>query len=332
VRTPAGIGALDDIDDWVVQVYALPLRHRFRGIDVREGVLLRGPGGWGDFCPFVEYSDAECVPWLAAAVESARGGWPAPVRDRIGVNVTVPAVGPQQAHDIVTRSGCRTAKVKVADHPASLAEDQARLEAVRDALGPGGAVRADANGRWDVDTAVAWIPLLDKASGGLQYIEQPCPEVADLVAVRRAVDVPVAADESIRRADDPLAVALAGAADVAVIKVAPLGGVARSLQVAQACGLPCVVSSALESATGIAAGLALAGALPDLDLACGLGTGALFTADVAAVPGPDGGFLPVPRRAPAPEADRLARVRAAPGRERWWRDRLARVAAVLDPS
>lgn len=307
-------------------VYAIPLTTRFRGITVREGMVLEGSAGWGEFCPFPEYDDAESLPWLAAAVEAAEQGWPAPVRDRVPVNCIVPAVGPQRAGEIVAASGCATAKVKVADAPGSLAADLERVAAVRDALGPGGAVRVDANARWAVDEAVTAIRALDRAAGGLQYVEQPCAGLDELAAVRRRVDVPIAADESIRRAEDPLRVAVAGAADIAVLKCAPLGGVRRALAVAQACGLPCVVSSALQSSVGLAGELALAGALPSLDYACGLGTGALLGADVVDDPlVPVGGWLAVPRRAPRPT--RLADVAADPERTRWWHDRLARVQA-----
>jgi o-succinylbenzoate synthase len=311
----------------VLDVYAIPLTTRFRGITVREGVLLQGPAGWGEFCPFADYDDRESVPWLAAAREAAEEGWPEPVRDRVPVNCIVPAVAPERAQEIVRASGCATAKVKVADRPGSLPEDVERVAAVRDALGPAGAVRVDANGVWTVDEAVGAITALDRAAGGLQYVEQPCGGVEELAAVRRRVDVPIAADESIRRAEDPLRVAVAGAADVAVLKVAPLGGVRRALAVAEACGLPCVVSSALETSVGLAAEIALAGALPHLDMACGLGTGALLAADVVAEPiRPRDGWLPVPRRAPEPE--RRSDVAAGPERARWWGQRLARVAAA----
>jgi O-succinylbenzoate synthase len=311
--------------------YAVPLSERFRGITVREGMLLRGPVGWGDFCPFPEYGDDVARAWLATAVEAATEGWPQPVRDSVPINATVPAVGPERAREIVAASGCRTAKVKVADHPASLAEDEARLEAVRDALGPDGAIRVDANGVWDVGTAVTHLRALDRAAGGLEYAEQPCATIEELAAVRRRVDVPIAADESIRRAEDPMRVAVAGAADVAVIKCTPLGGVRRALRVAEAvadaAGLPVVVSSALETSVGLAAQLALAGALPELRYACGLGTLALFTDDVVA-PGrqlrPVDGRLPVPRTPPAPDPEHLARLAPDGGRAEWWRARLAR--------
>ncbi|MCR6484326.1 o-succinylbenzoate synthase [Amycolatopsis sp. OK19-0408] len=305
-----------------MNVYAIPLRNRFRGITVREGMLLRGPAGWGEFCPFADYSDAESVPWLRAAVEATEAGWPTPVRDRVEVNTTVPVVTPEKAYDLVRASGCRTAKVKVADPRSSLTDDCDRVAAVRDALGPAGAIRVDANTAWDVDTAVRAITDLDKAAGGLEYAEQPVPSIEDLAAVRRRVPVRIAADESIRRAEDPLKVAVAGAADIAVLKVAPLGGVRRALEVAEACGLPCVVSSAVETSVGLAAGLALAGALPSLEFACGLGTISLLEGDVC-VPSlsPVDGYLPVLHQAPEPTDayPASAEVQAA------WQARLQRV-------
>jgi O-succinylbenzoate synthase len=247
-------------------------------------------------------------------------GWPAPLRNSVPVNVTVPAVGPEQAHAIVTASGCRTAKVKVADPGRSEADDLARVEAVRDALGPTGAIRVDANAAWDVATAAARIRALDRV--GLEYVEQPCATLDELAELRRRIDVRIAADEVVRRADDPLAVELREACDVVVLKVQPLGGVRAALRVAEAHGLPCVVSSALESSVGIAAGVALAAALPDLPFACGLATVALFTGDVCSTPLlPVDGALPVTR----PEPDALAAVAADPETDARWRARMARV-------
>ncbi len=310
------------------RIYAVPMRTRFRGITVREGALVHGPAGWGEFSPFLDYDDHECVPWLASAAEAATIGWPAPVRDRIPINCTVPVVPPEQANELVRAAACGTAKVKVADPGTPLADDLDRVAAVRDALGPAGRIRVDANAAWDVDTAVTAIRALDRAAGGLEYVEQPCPSVAELADVRRRVDVRIAADESIRRADDPMRVALAGAADIAVIKVAPLGGVRRALAIAQACGLPCVVSSAVETSVGLAAGLALAGALPELDFACGLGTVTLLTTDVVAQPfQPVDGWLPVPGTPPEP----VALTEADPATTARWRDRLDRVLALAAP-
>ncbi|MGQ0844321.1 MAG: o-succinylbenzoate synthase [Sporichthyaceae bacterium] len=305
-------------EDGVVErfVYSIPLRTRFRGIVVREGMLLRGPAGWGEFAPFAEYDADECVPWLAAAIEAATLGWPAPVRDRIPVNATVPACDPERAQQIVRAGGCRTVKVKVAEVGQTLADDLERVAAVREALGPAGLVRVDANGGWaDPTTAAHSILALDRAVG-LEYVEQPCRTVEELREVRRLVDVPIAADESIRRAADPLRVARLEAADIAVIKVAPRGGVRRALELIERIGLPAVVSSALETSVGIAAGVALAAALPELPYACGLSTVALLERDVTAEPLlPTDGYLPVRTVTPDPaallrvEADGDARIR-----------------------
>ena len=308
-----------------MKVFAIPLHTRFRGITTREGVLLRGDDGrWGEWSPFLEYDARVAEPWLRCAEEAAAGDWPQALRSRVPVNVTVPAVGPDQAHLIAAEGGCRTAKVKVAEPGQTLADDQARLEAVRSALGADAAIRVDANGAWSVDDAVAAIAVLDRAAGGLEYVEQPCASVEDLAAVRRRVDVPIAADESIRRAEDPYRVRDLEAADVAVLKVQPLGGVRACLRIAEDIGLPVVVSSALETSVGIAAGLALAGALPELPYACGLATVQLLTADVAAEPlVPADGFLPVVMPAVDPAA--LDLLTAAPERVAHWEARLAEV-------
>ncbi len=320
-------------------VFAIPLHDRFRGITVREGILLHGPAGWAEFAPFRDYGDADCVPWLQAAVESAESPWPAAVRPSIEINTTVPVVTPARAGRLVAESGCRTAKVKVGGldgsvastggHQNSLHDDAERLAAVRAALGPAGKIRIDANAGWSVAQALQAIPVLDEAAGGLEYAEQPCASIEDMATVRRRVTVPIAADESIRRAQDPMRVALAGAADIAVIKVAPLGGVRRALRIAEVTGLPIVVSSAVDSAIGLAAGLALAGALPTLDHACGLGTATLLAADVTAdSPRPVAGRLAVPSRAPEP--DMFAECAADRATTDYWLARLNRVAALLN--
>ena len=316
---------IDDPVDAVV--WSVPMRTRFRGITVREGMLLRGEAGWGEFSPFLEYDAAVAEPWLRAARESADDGWPEPLRHEVPVNVTVPAVGPEHAAEIVRASnGCTTAKVKVAEPGQTLGEAQARLEGVRDALGPAGRIRVDANGIWSVDEAVSAIAALDRAAGGLEYVEQPVATVEDLAVVRRRVDVPIAADESIRRAEDPYRVRDLAAADVAVLKVQPLGGVRACLRIAEDIGLPVVVSSALESSVGIAAGVALAAALPELPYACGLATVQLLTDDLAVRPLlPVDGALPVGR--PDVDAAALDRLRAAPDRRRHWLDRLADIDA-----
>ncbi len=313
------------------RVFAVPLTEKFRGVTVRDGVLLHGPAGWAEFAPFHDYSDADCVPWLRAAIDTATVPWPAPVRQRVEINVTIPVVSPERAVQLVMAAGCRTAKVKVADPGTTLQADASRVAAVRGALGAQGRVRVDANGAWSVGEAVPAIAALDEAAGGLEYVEQPCRSLSELAEVRALVRPPIAADESIRRAADPERVALAGAADIAVIKVAPLGGVPAALRVARAAGLPVVVSSAIDTSVGLAAGLALAGALPELPFACGLGTRALLAADVTSTPAREsGGFIAVPSAAPEP--DRWAEVRADRGTTDYWLDRLSRVVELLSVS
>ncbi|WP_323097930.1 o-succinylbenzoate synthase [Intrasporangium sp. YIM S08009] len=314
-------------------VVALPMRVRFRGVDVREAVVFEGPSGWGEFAPFAEYDDAEASRWLTAGVEAAYGSWPAALRQAVPVNATVPAVGPERVGEVLARfDGCTTAKVKVAERGQRLDDDIARVAAVRDAMGAGARVRVDANGAWDLDTAVEALTRLSPYD--LEYAEQPCASVEDLARLRVAlarngIAVPVAADESIRKAEDPLRVARLEAADVVVVKVAPLGGVARALEVVDACGLPAVVSSALDTSVGIAAGVALARALPALDHACGLGTVGLFERDVTADPlRPRAGLLDGSR--PAPDDATLAALAAPADRRAWWLDRLRRCHALLD--
>jgi o-succinylbenzoate synthase len=305
--------ALDDILDRV-HVVALPMRVRFRGITTRELALIDGPAGWGEFGAFLEYGDAEAAHWLAAALDSAYRTPPPPRRMRIDVNATVPAVDAARVPEILARfPGARTAKVKVAEPGQTLDDDVARVEAVR-ALVP--TVRVDANGAWSVDEAAAAAAAL----GPLEYLEQPCATVDELAELRRRIDVPVAADESIRKTTDPLAVVRAGAADVAVLKVAPLGGISALLDIAAQIDIPVVVSSALDSAVGIAIGLAAAAALPNLRHACGLGTGRLFVEDVAEPVVPVDGYLPVGPITPDPA--RLQALAASPQRRQWWIDRI----------
>ena len=308
-----------------LHVYAIPLRTRFRNVDVREGVLVHGAAGWGEFSPFREYGDAEAAAWWRAAREAADEGWPPPVREWIPVNATVPAVSPANVAGVLERfPGCTTAKVKVAAAGQTSAEDEERLRAVREALGPAGKIRIDANGAWEPDRAITLLHRYDRAAGGLEYAEQPCRTVEDLAAVRRKADVPIAADESIRRTGDPLRVAALRAADVAVLKVQPLGGVLACLRIAEQIALPVVVSSALETSVGIAAGVALAAALPELPYACGLATVGLLERDVVDDPlvAVDGS-LPV--RRPVPSSQTLDAVRADGPTEAWWTDRVTRV-------
>lgn len=311
--------------------YQLPLRNSFRGIDLREGLVFEGAAGWAEWSPFVDYSGTELHGWWQAAREAAEQPWPAPVRDRVPVNVTVPVVAPDVAHQIAVDSGCRTAKIKVADPRSTLADDEARIEAVADALGTQGRVRIDVNGAWTVDEAFAAIRALGRWN--LEYVEQPCASVEELAQLRRrlasaGIDTLIAADESIRRSGDPERVVELEAADIAVLKVQPLGGVRRCLELAEKLGLPVVVSSAVESSIGLAAGVALAAALPELPYDCGLATSELFVHDLVPEPfTPVDGHLSV--RRPEVNLEQLRAVALPPERARWWSARLATTLAEV---
>lgn len=323
---------VDDILDRA-HVVALPMAVRFRGVDIREALLIDGPAGWGEFSPFLEYGAQEASAWLRAGLEAAYEGFPAPLRDTVEVNATVPAVTADAVPEVLARfAGCRVIKVKVAEKGQTLDDDIARVNAVRDHV-PGAVIRVDANRGWTVTEAVAAAREL----GPLDYLEQPCATVEELAEVRRAlmrsgIFARVAADESIRRADDPYRVAELQAADVAVVKVAPLGGVRRVLRLAddlRARHMDITVASALDTAVGMNAGLAAVATLPvlsdddDMDVppaAAGLATGSLFLEDVAEPRTLVDGHLSVAPVAPSP--DRLEALAAPADRRDWWFDRL----------
>lgn len=321
------------IDFAAAPVVTIPLTDTVAGRTTFEGMFIEGPQGWGEFSPPPDADDRQAARWLTAAIEVGTVGWPDPVRGWVPVAVTVPAVAADRAREIVAGSGCRTAVVEVAAHPDSLAEDIARVEAVRDALGPDGAIRCDANGKWDLDTAQAAVPALDRAAGGLEYVEQPCAGLSDLATLRRRIDVRVAVDQSIGEAADVIALDLTNAADIAVLTVGALGGVRRALRVAETCGLPCVAASGLETSIGIAGAVALAGVLPETGLAAEAGTAGLLIGDVVS----DArslvlvdGRLPVAPMPPRPDPERLQRFAAADAATvAWWRARLDAVQRYL---
>jgi O-succinylbenzoate synthase len=312
------------------RVVSLPLTTRFRGITTREAVLFEGPEGWTEFSPFVEYSDAEAATWLAAAIDFGWNPTPAALRDHITVNATLPAVDVSAVEGVLARfPGCRTIKIKVAEPGGLLAEDVARVARVRELLGPDGRIRVDANGAWNMDEAETAIHAF--APYDLEYVEQPCGSVEELTEIRSRVkymDIPIAADESVRKADDPLEVARAGAADILVIKAQPLGGIPAALSIVAAAGLPVVISSALDTSVGLSMGAHLAAALPELTLDCGLGTAALLAADVTDTPLlPVDGTIPV-RRVEV-SAALLDEYAADAERTAWWLDRVSRCHALL---
>lgn len=314
-------------------VVALPMAVRFRGVDVREALLIDGPRGWGEFAPFLEYDARESAAWLRAGLEAAFFGFPEYLRSEVEVNATIPTVEPAQVAEVLSRyPGCRVVKVKVAEAGQTLDDDIARVAAVREER-PGAVIRVDANRGWTVPEAIE----AARALGPLDYLEQPCHSVEELAELRSALMraglfVRVAADESIRRAEDPYRVAQLRAADVAVVKVAPLGGVRRLLELTadlRAAHMDITVASALDTAVGMNAGLAAVAALPvltdddGLDVppaAAGLATGSLFLEDVAEPRAIVDGHLSVAPLTPDPA--RLAELAAPTERRDWWFERV----------
>lgn len=316
--------SLEEVLDTAIP-FALPLHQPFRGLTRREGVLIKGASGWGEFAPFANYDDEAAARWLASALEAAWGTWPAAVRAHVPVNAILPEVDASMAGDwtraAVLEQGCRTIKVKVGS--VNLADDDDRVGAIRDVLdsllGRGvGRIRIDANARWDLDQATRAVRVL--AAHGLEYVEQPCPDVDDVRALRSSIDVPIAVDELVRgRAVQPSL--LREIADVAILKPAPLGGVGATLALAESLGLPVVISGSLDSSVGLATSLAAAAALPELAHDCGLGTGALLADDLCAPLVPRDGLLSVVRRAPEPGALERASSLLTADEAAGWRQR-----------
>ncbi len=306
------------------RVVSLPLRTKFRGLNDREMVLFEGPNGWAEWSPFVEYEAEEAAVWLAAALEFAYGNLPTLNRKSIPVNATLPAVAPDQVAKVLGRFGTfKTVKIKVAEKGQTMTDDLARIAQVME-LYPHAKIRLDANGGFEVEEALELAKELVKRSVPLEYLEQPVQSIAEMAELRLKLDelgVKTAADESVRKVSDPLAVAHANAADVLILKAAPLGGIAPAVQIAREAGMPVVISSALESSVGLSMGSHLAAALPDLEFDCGLATAALLAGDVTRNPlMPVDGQIEV-RRVEVDE-ELLNTFKAEEHREDWWLERL----------
>jgi O-succinylbenzoate synthase len=306
-----------------LRVITLPTRTNFRGVTYREVALMQGPQGWGEFSPFLEYDDNECAPWLASAIEAATVARPERFRNEIAINGTIPELNDKKEIEALmnTFSGAKTFKVKVG---GNLTEDVMRVARVF-SNAPKAAIRVDVNGLWSVDEALTNLYAYYEEIGPLEYVEQPCATVEELRELKRRIKIPlrIAADEVIRKATDPFKVDLTDAADVVMLKVQPLGGIRRSLEIAQHHGLPVVVSSALESAIGIEYGLELAASISDLNFDCGLATGSLLTRDVAEHKIVDG---KIALGQISPQLDGLD---VSPDRFEWWKNRIMSVGKLL---
>ena len=311
-----------------LRVVQLPMRTKFRGLTVREVALFQGPQGWGEFSPFIEYGDREARFWLDSAIEAAFSESPKLFRNQVRINGTIPELDDRdEIADLVARyPGVDTFKIKVG---GDLRRDLARIATVR-SIAPEAKLRVDVNGSWSVNDAIFNIrTIYGEVTGNyLEYVEQPVATLAELreLKERLLVDVKIAGDEVIRKSEDPFALQLSGAIDVMMLKVAPIGGINRALALAAHHGLPVVVSSALESVIGIGHGLRLAAALPELDYACGLGTGALFQADLGRLPIANGNIT---ISSLEPDLEALNDFAAPKERIEWWRDRIRRVWEVV---
>jgi O-succinylbenzoate synthase len=313
------------------RIVALPLRTKFRGLEEREVVLFEGPNGWAEWAPFVEYTDQEAAVWLAAAIDFAYGELPQLHRDRIPVNATLPAVAPDSVERVLTNFGeFSTVKIKVAETGHTITDDIARIQKVRE-LYPDTKIRLDANGGFQITQAIDLVNQLKHLGIDIEYFEQPVASIAEMAELRlqlSRIGVKIAADESVRKVSDPLAVAQANAADILVLKAAPLGGIGRALDIAAEAELPVVISSALDSSVGLSMGAYLAAAIPDLEFDCGLATSALLAGDVTREPlRAENGFIQV-RRIDV-DKSKLEIFAAQDHRQDWWLERLERVYKLL---
>lgn len=317
------------------RIVSLPLNTKFRGVTYREAAIIEGPVSWSEFSPFVEYRPEEASHWLAAAIEYGFD----PTLERactgsVDVNATVPAVTPEEVPGVLARfDGCKTVKVKVAERGQTLRDDLARIEAVSATL-PRASIRIDANAGWQLDEAEGALRAIAKLGIKLEYAEQPVATVPELAELRRRIrdlGTPIAADESVRKATDPIAVARAGAADHVIVKAQPLGGIRNAMRIVKDAGLTATVSSALDTSVGIVMGAQLAAQLPEPRFAAGLGTVSLFAADVLNEPRrPVNGKISL---APAlPRESLLREFRAADDRVNWWHERIRECYALIERS
>ena len=315
------------------RVVSIPLRTKFRGITERELLVFEGPNGFTEWAAFIEYSDEEAAAWLSAAIEWGFADLPTPKRTSVPVNAILPAVAPADVAKILTRAGkFQTVKIKTAEKAQTVSDDLARILEVR-ALYPEAKIRLDANGGFQLSQAMELLEKLQFEGIELEYFEQPVATIAELAEMkieitRTGQTTLIAADESVRKSSDPLAVELAGAADILVLKSAPLGGIASALEIAASSKLPIVPSSAMQSSIGLGAELHFAACLDDLSFDAGLGTMNLFAGDLVKDSlKPVDGVLEV--RKPEVSTSALDTLKAEDHRYDWWIARLQRCGRLI---
>jgi O-succinylbenzoate synthase len=314
-----------------VAVVGLPLKTPFRGLSTRELVLVQGER-WAEFSPFIEYSTQESLSWLGATLEWAFGDLPPLVRDSIPINATLPTVKKELVGEVLADFGeFSTVKAKVAD--TDILEDLARLLEVKRQY-PTVKIRVDANGAWSISEAIEFASRAAELGLSLEYLEQPVrtiPELAELKEKLKqsGLKIPIAADESIRKETDPLEVVRVEAADILILKAAPLGGIRSALEIAEQAKLPVVVSGALESSIGLQAELHFAGALENLDFDCGLATATLFESDVVGNPLlPSAGQITIPEV--EPDEKLLSQLAVSADRKEFLLERLDKALELLE--
>lgn len=308
------------------RVVSIPLKHKFRGLQHREVVLFEGPRGWTEWSPFLEYQDEEAAVWLRAAIEFGWSELPPLNRTEIPINATLGAIKSKYFAEALAPFGeFNTVKLKVAEPEQTIVDDLYRVLRLREFY-PNVKIRIDANGGYSVQNAIEVAKEIAIAGIDLEYFEQPVKTIAELAEVRlklSRIGIKVAADESVRKVSDPLAVAQANAADVLILKAQPLGGISNALSIAKQAGLPVTISSALETSVGISMGLHLAAALDVHSYDAGLGTVAMFEDDVCDEPLiAKNGLLEV--RRVIPSEDKLQKLQADKDRTDWWLQRLER--------
>jgi O-succinylbenzoate synthase len=298
-----------------LQVVSIPVKNTFRGIKSREIALFEGPAGWSEFSPFLEYDNKQSATWMKAALEAATKPAPTPLRNEVMVNATLPNIKPGEVEKVLSNfDGCTTIKIKINDFTI---DKELLIESLKHV--PNARFRLDINGGWTLDEAIVNLKNYEGEFAGLiDYVEQPCIDIADLKVLKNETGIKIAVDESIRKFLGSDLTKLKDVADIAVIKWAPSGGINAALDLVKQISLPVVVSSALDSSVGISHGLALACAIPNLYGACGLATVALLEGDVTS----DSllaskGVIANHKVTP----DRISEFKVDNHRQKWWQDR-----------
>ena len=298
-----------------LQVVSIPVKNTFRGIKSREIALFEGPAGWSEFSPFLEYDNKQSATWMKAALEAATKPAPTPLRNEVMVNATLPNIKPGEVEKVLSNfDGCTTIKIKINDFTI---DRELLIESLKHV--PNAKFRLDINGGWTLDEAIVNLKNYEGEFAGLiDYVEQPCIDIADLKVLKNETGIKIAVDESIRKFLGSDLTKLKDVADIAVIKWAPSGGINSALDLIKQISLPVVVSSALDSSVGISHGLALACAIPNLYGACGLATVALLEGDVTS----DSllaskGVIANHKVTP----DRISEFKVDNQRQKWWQDR-----------